>query len=102
MIGGLILALWGAFMVVAWPYCRHARHPRLPLAAAYLVFVTVVSMITGGTFFMTASLLFGFGFATDVAVFPPATLIALAATVPAILLGGRMIRRPPSRQPLPD
>jgi hypothetical protein len=96
-----LLILWIAFLVLAIPYVRRARHPLTQPLAAYLVFVAVFSLCAGALF-LTLTWLLAFLDLTDWLEHPVGADLFLALVfVPALLLARWQIRRPPRRPRTP-
>jgi hypothetical protein len=93
--------LWIAFLALAIPYVRRARHPLAPPLAAYLVFVAVFSLCAATLFLAFTWLLAGLNM-TDWLERPVGTAVFLAAVfVPALLVARWQLRRPPRRPRAP-
>jgi len=89
------LALWAAFLLLAIPYARRARHPSARPLAAYLVFVSVFSLCSAFLYYALIQLLLALH--GGALLSRPAGAAALLALVliPAFLAARWQIRRRP-------
>jgi quinol-cytochrome oxidoreductase complex cytochrome b subunit len=98
----IAVALWGAFMTGAVFYTQEARHPETRPLAAYLIFVTIFSVVVLAIFGGLTSVLRGLG-QTDLLEQPLWSGAFLAAIfLPAFFLGRWQIKKPPREAPYPE
>jgi hypothetical protein len=96
------VALWGAFMAGAVFYTQEARHPETKPLAAYLIFVTIFSVVALAIFGGLTAVLRGLG-QTDLLEEPLSVAVFLAAIfLPAFFLGRWQIKKPPREVPYPE
>lgn len=94
----LVLELWTAFLLLAIPYVRHARHPSTPPLAAYLVFVSAFTLCSAALFLvLTGALVL---LQRPGILSHPRGAIGFMALVfiPAFLVGRWQLRQPRSRR----
>ena len=95
------ILIWLAFLGLAVPYVRRARHPDVKPLAAYMMFVILFSLVGALLFLALSWLALGSGRAPALA-HPLGAMVFLALVfVPAFLLARWVIRRPPLNRPLP-
>ncbi len=92
------LALWLAFLLLAIPYARQARHPSARPLAAYLLFVTVFSLCSAALYFALTRMLVAFDGGALLSQPAGAAVFLAMVLVPAFLIARWQLRRPP-RQP---
>jgi Na+-driven multidrug efflux pump len=91
----LAVALWGAFLAGAVFYTQEAGHPEIKALAAYLIFVTVFSVVALAIFGGLTSVLRGLGH-SDVLEEPLWVAAFLAAVfLPAFFLARWQIKKAP-------
>ncbi|HSN73242.1 MAG TPA: hypothetical protein VLT59_17130 [Steroidobacteraceae bacterium] len=94
------IAIWLVFLVGAFFYTRAARHPSTPLLAAYLLFVSIFTLVAF-VIFAAGLWLFEISGAGGVLSNPAGAILFLAIVfVPAFLLARWQLRKPP-RQRMP-
>lgn len=92
------LIIWGLFLVGAFFYTRHAKHPEAPLLAAYLIFITIFSAVafvifTGMLLLLLARDQIGL-LESELA----SLLVLLLVFVPAFFVARWQLRKPPSQR----
>ncbi|GAB4137300.1 MAG: hypothetical protein Tsb0016_02370 [Sphingomonadales bacterium] len=91
-----------AILVAAVPYVHAARHPDSKPLAAYLIFVTVLSVVGAGLFWLAltiAAMLVG----AEMLSKPWVAIILIAIiAAPALLIARWAISRPPRQSPPVD
>ncbi len=92
-----LLILWIAFLVLAIPYVRRARHPLAPLLAAYLVFVGVFSLCAALLFVTLARVLVGLDMTAWLERPVGAAIFLALVFVPAFLIARWQLRQPARR-----
>ena len=98
----IAVALWGAFLAGAVFYTQEARHPETKALAAYLIFVTVFSVVALAVFGGLTTVLRGLGY-TDMLEEPLWIAAFLAAVfLPAFFLARWQIKKPPRDPQYPE
>ena len=92
------LIIWGLFLVGAFFYTRHAKHPQQPQLAAYLIFITIFSAVafvifTGMLLLLLARDQIGL-LESKLASLP----VLLLVFVPALFVARWQLRKPPSQR----
>ncbi|MBI1396878.1 MAG: hypothetical protein GC151_12935 [Betaproteobacteria bacterium] len=97
------LVLWLALLLLAIPYTRRARHPSMRPLAAYLLFVTILSLCSAVLYFTFIWLLTAFDLGASLSGPAVATILFALVLIPAFLIARWQLRRP-KRQPsaIPD
>lgn len=91
----VVVALWGAFIAGAVFYTQEARHPATRPLAAYLIFVTLFSVVALAIFGGLTAVLDGLQ-ATHLLAEPvPAALFLAAVFLPAFFVGRWQVKKPP-------
>ena len=96
LTGILVLA---TLLLAAWPYAQHVRHPDTRPLAAWLIFVTIVSVaLVGGLAASSALVLL---LAPPGEMLGPVPIVAcwLVALGLGVLIGRHVLARPPVRPP---
>lgn len=97
----LALAIWLTLLALAFPYVRRAKHPKVEPLAAFLLFATLFSVVSGTLFFALSSIALSTGWALALAT-PLGALAFLALVfVPGFLFARWLIKRPPLDRPAP-
>ena len=89
------LALWAAFLIFAIFFTRRERNPRIRPLAAYLIFITVFTVVS---FLLFAAIIVVVGaLSQERALESPviAVLMLLVVFVPALFVARWQIRKPP-------
>jgi hypothetical protein len=93
------LLLWLAFLLLAMPYVRRAKHPDAQLVSAYMVFVILFSVVSVVTYSLLLLLLGGLS-AIPMLHHPLGALAFLFMVfAPAFLVARWQIKRPPRKTP---
>lgn len=97
----LALIVWLLLLAIAVPYVRRVKHPDTQTLAAAMLFVTLLSVISGSLFFALgwAASAAGWAHALGDPVF--AVVFVILVFLPGFLFAHWMIRRPPWNRPLP-
>lgn len=88
-------------LAAAHVYVRRAKHPQLPLMAAFLVFVTVFGLAAAALYALLTSILGATGHTGALENPLAAVVFVLTIGTPAFLLARWQVKRPPGRQQLP-
>lgn len=101
MNGTVVLAVWLILLALAFPYVRRIKHPKTPALAAFMLFVTLFSVVSATLFFALSWIAVKAGWAAALA--DPVWALAYLALVfvPAFLSARWMIKRPPWNRPVP-
>lgn len=97
----LALIVWLLLLVSAVPYVRRVKHPEMQTLAAAMLFVTLVSVISGSLFFLLgwAASVAGWAHALGDPAF--AVVFVVAVFLPGLLVARWAIGRPPWNRPVP-
>jgi hypothetical protein len=97
----LALAIGLILLALAFPYVRRTRHPKVAPLAAFLLFATLFSVVSGTLYFALLWFVLKMGWAPRLA--NPLGALAFLSLVfaPAFLFARWMIRRPPLDRPAP-
>jgi len=97
----LALIVWLLLLAIAVPYVRRVKHPETPTLAAAMLFVTLVSVISGSLFFALGWAASSAGWAH--ALGDPVFAVVFVAIVflPGFLVARWVIGRPPWNRPVP-
>jgi hypothetical protein len=98
----IAVALWGAFMMGAIFYTQEARHPDCKALPAYLMFVTIFSLVAATLFGALTMLLQLLNLSASLEHPAVATAFLVAVFLPAFFLGRRQIRKAPRVPALPE
>lgn len=99
MAESLGIILWLVLMVLALPYVRRAKHPRAQTLAAYMIFVTLLSMGAGIMYSIVILLLGTYDRLAYLHHPLGATAFLIVVFVPSFLLGRWQLKKPPRRVP---
>jgi len=97
MIGWIALAAWLVFLVAAVPYVQRVKHPQTPALAAWLVFVSIVSVGAAALYAALLVLAYALGLAGALAHPAVALLLLVAVFIPPLLVARRQVQRAPQR-----
>lgn len=96
----LAVSLWGAIAMGAIFYTQEARHRDLGPLAAYFIFMTAFSTVGVVLFASVSTLVESLALTQHLEQPLGAIAFQLAVFLPGLLLGRRLIRKPPRRAPL--
>ncbi len=91
-----------AILLAAVPYVRAARHPDSKPLAAYLIFVTVLSVVGAGLFWLALTIAAMLLEPASLSQSWVAFLIIALIAAPAVLAARWAITRPPRQSPSVD
>lgn len=98
----IAVALWGAFMMAAVFYTREARHRDRKPTVAYLIFVTLFSLVAAAIFGGLTWLLYALDRGAMLEHPVAAVAFLVAVFLPAFLVASRQLRKPPRAPVLAD
>ncbi|AHF00176.1 hypothetical protein [Thioalkalivibrio paradoxus] len=97
----LTLLVWIAFFIVAIPLVRRIRHPDQRPLAAYLIFVSLFTLVAGILFALLSWLAVYLGLSQALERVVPAIVFLLLVFAPAYLVAAWQARKPRWRRPPP-
>ena len=95
------LMVWIAFFILAVPLVRRMRHPDQRPFAAYLIFVSLFTLVAGILFALLSWLLVALGLSQALERLLPAIVFLLLVFVPAFLVAKWQAKKPRWRRPPP-
>jgi prolipoprotein diacylglyceryltransferase len=101
MTGTIAVAVWLILLALAFPYVRRARHPQSKTLAAFLLFVTLFSVVGATLFYVLTGVAVALGRAEALNNPLWALLLVAMTFIPAFLAARWIIKRPPWDRPVP-
>jgi len=95
------LMVWIAFFILAVPLVRRMRHPDQRPFAAYLIFVSLFTLVAGILFALLSWLVVALGLSQALERLLPAIVFLLLVFVPAFLVAKWQAKKPRWRRPPP-
>lgn len=96
-----VFLIWIAFFVLAIPLVRRIRHPEQRPFAAYLIFVSLFTLVAGILFALLSWLAVLLGLSQTLERLFPAIVFLLLVFAPALLVATWQARKPRWRKPPP-
>lgn len=97
----LALAIWLILLALAFPYVRRTKHPKVRPLAAFLLFATLFSVVSGTLFFALSSIVLSMGWGAALATPLGALAFLVLVFAPGFLFARWLIKRPPLERPAP-
>jgi hypothetical protein len=101
MVRTIAFLFWLFLLALSVPYVRRVKHPETQTLAAALMFVMLVSVISGSLFFALGWAAISLGWAHALADPLWAVVFVAVVFLPGLLFARWMIRRPPWNRPVP-
>ena len=89
-----VFLIWMAFFILAIPLIRRIRHPDQRPFAAYLIFVSIFTLVAGILFALLSWLAVVLGLSSALERLFPAIVFLLLVFVPALLVATWQARKP--------